>query len=240
MDYQVKIPAFEGPLDLLLHLIEKRELDITSISLAVVTDQYLEYIGHAEELNPDSLANFVVVAAKLLVIKSYALLPSRSPSVEEAEMADELTTALIEYRLFKRAAQELREMEEAGTRAYPRTGKPILPPPAPVFGAMAPCELLEALERLLSAAAETEEGPPLPRRIYTVAEKIDIIHNALTKKPRVAFTNLFSRGASRLEIIVTFLALLELLKKGQVNFEQPERFGEIHLLRPDFASASPQ
>lgn len=233
MDYQVKLPVFEGPLDLLLHLIEKRELDITAISLSQVTDQYLEHLGHAEDLNPDSLADFVVVAAKLLAIKSFALLPSRAPTEEEEEIANDLATALIEYQLFKRAAEGLRDMEETGRRTFSRRAKPVLPPPPATFGAMAPDDLLRALLRMLAATAEIEKPAPLPRRVYTVAEKIDVIQLALAEGSRVTFSSLLTCTASRLEIIVTLLALLELIRKGEVEVEQAERFGEIHLLRTD-------
>lgn len=229
MEYQVKLPLFEGPLDLLLHLIEKQELDITAISLAQVTDQYLEYLGRADELNPDALADFVVIAARLLVIKSAALLPSRAPTAEEEEVADELTTALLEYQLFKRAAEKLRSIEEASAHAYPRVAKPVLPPAPPTYGAMATHDLLEALIRLWHRANPADQPVSLPRLIYTVTEKIEAIRAALAEQPRVSFGNLLPEDASRLEIIVTFLAVLELLKEGSVEVEQAELFGEIFL-----------
>lgn len=229
MEYQVKLPLFEGPLDLLLHLIEKQELDITAISLAQVTDQYLEYLGRADELNPDALADFVVIAARLLVIKSAALLPSRAPSPQEEEVADELTTALLEYQLFKRAAEKLRSIEEVSGHAYPRVAKPVLPSAPPTYGAMAAHDLLEALIRLWDKANPTDQPVSLPRLIYTVTEKIETIRVALAERPRVSFGNLLPEDASRLEIIVTFLAVLELLKEGSVEVEQAELFGDIFL-----------
>jgi len=229
VEYQVKLPLFEGPLDLLLHLIEKQELDITAISLAQVTDQYLEHLNHAEELNPDSLASFVVVAAKLLVIKSAALLPSRPLSPREEEAADELTTALLEYQLFRRAADRLRSIEESGARMYSRVAPPPLTPVAPVSGAMEISELREALTRLWNRASDGQQAVRVPRLTYTVSEKIESIRLALAKQQRVAFSSLLSRQASRLEIIVTFLAVLELFKDGSIEVVQQGLFGDIYL-----------
>ncbi|RLC70356.1 MAG: chromosome segregation protein ScpA, partial [Chloroflexi bacterium] len=125
--YQVRLPVFEGPLDLLLHLIEREELDITSVSLAQVTDQYLTYLSLMEKPPAEVLADFLVVAAKLLLIKSRALLPQPpgSLSTEEEDVGEDLARQLIEYRRFKRVAESLRRREEAGLRAYLR----LAPPP---------------------------------------------------------------------------------------------------------------
>ena len=122
--YRVALPVFEGPLDLLLHLIERQELDITQVSLAQVTNQYLEYISQLREHDPDSLADFMVIAAKLLLIKSRALLPRppAPPSADETDgdIGEDLVRQLIEYRRIKHAAQWLRDLEAQGRQSYIR------------------------------------------------------------------------------------------------------------------------
>ncbi len=228
-DYQVKLPVFEGPLDLLLYLVQKRELDITAISLAAVADQYLAYIESVEQINPDALVDFLVIAAKLLVLKSFALVPMPNPSPEEEEIAQDLTAALLEYQLYKRAAEELRIREEGGLRSYPRVARPtlnIVPPLEKVQ-----IDELAALLRQIGDRETEEDGHiSVPERIFTIAEKIDTIQQHLAERAKVGFGQLLSQAASRLEVVVTFLAVLELLKRGSVEVEQERLFAEIYLL----------
>ncbi len=229
LEYQVSLPVFEGPLDLLLHLVQKRELDITAISLASVADQYLAYLKTMEENDPESIVNFLVIAAKLLVIKSWALLPSSDPSEEEEEMVQDLTAALLEYQLFKKAAEELRAREENDIRVYPRVAKPVTLS-QPILEKVPLEELMTALLSCIREEIEEDDDIPLPTRIYTIQEKVDIINRSLASESKVSFITLLSKAASRLEIIVTFLAVLELLKRGQVEVEQDSLFAEIYLL----------
>ncbi len=229
--YQVKLPVFEGPLDLLLHLIEREELDITKVSLAQVTDQYLEYISLLEELNAEVLADFLVIAAKLLLIKSEMLLP-RPPRVleeeEEEDVGEELARQLIEYKKFKAAAEALKQREEMGFRTYVR----LAPPPKlerPVqLGDVSLADLVEAVRRALNvhppAPSVSEVVSPIT---ITVAEKMAFIEEKLNKLGRVSFSHLLDQAASRLEIIITFLALLELIKLKGVEVQQERPFGEI-------------
>lgn len=228
--YQVKLPVFEGPLDLLLHLIEREELDITKVSLAQVTDQYLEYISLLEELNAEVLADFLVIAAKLLLIKSEMLLP-RPPRVSEEEKEDvgeELARQLIEYRKFKAAAEALKQREEMGFRTYVR----LAPPPKlerPVhLGDVSLADLAEAVRRALNvhppAPSVSEVLSPIT---ITVAEKMAFIEEKLGKLGRVSFSHLLDQAASRLEIIITFLAVLELIKLKGMEVQQERPFGEI-------------
>jgi len=229
--YQVKLPVFEGPLDLLLHLIEREELDITKVSLAQVTDQYLEYISLLEELNAEFLADFLVIAAKLLLIKSEMLLP-RPPRVleeeEEEDVGEELARQLIEYKKFKAAAEALKQREEMGFRTYVR----LAPPPKlerPVqLGDVSLADLVEAVRRALNvhppAPSVSEVVSPIT---ITVAEKMAFIEEKLNKLGRVSFSHLLDQAASRLEIIITFLALLELIKLKGVEVQQERPFGEI-------------
>jgi len=236
--YQVKLPLFEGPLDLLLHLIEREELDITKVSLAQVTDQYLEYISLLEELNAGILADFLVIAAKLLLIKSEMLLPRppRAPGEEEEDVGDELTRQLIEYRKFKEAALALKRREERGLRAYVR----VAPPPERFLGwaQNRPLDLGEvSLSDLVEAVQHAlDVRPPLPSVsevvapiTITVAEKMALIEEKLRKQRRVSFNRLLDQAASRLEIIITFLAVLELIRRG-IEVQQERLFGEIVIL----------
>lgn len=251
--YEVKLAIFEGPLDLLLHLIEREELDITKVSLAQVTDQYLEYIGLLVELNAGALADFLVIAAKLLLIKSEMLLrrPPRAPGEEEEDVGDELARQLIEYKKFKEAALELRQREEMGLRAYVR----VAPPPKlerpfgrkrsdaqdrPLdLGDVSLADLVEAVRHALDVR------PPIPSVsevvapfTITVAEKMALIEERLERHRRVSFNRLLAHAASRLEIIVTFLAVLELIKLKGIEVQQERLFGEIVILQKQGEVAS--
>jgi len=234
--YEVRLAVFEGPLDLLLHLIEREELDITRVSLAQVTDQYLEYLSLLEEINAEILADFLVVAAKLLLIKSEMLLP-RPPGVpgeeEEEDVGDELARQLIEYKKFKEAALELRQREEMGLRAYVRVAPlPKLDRPLEL-GDVSLADLVEAVQRALDVR------PPLPSVsgvvtpfTITVAEKMAFIEEILERQRQVSFNRLLAQAASRLEIIVTLMAVLELIKLKGIEVQQECLFGEIVVLLP--------
>jgi segregation and condensation protein A len=233
--YEVKLAVFEGPLDLLLHLIEREELDITKVSLAQVTDQYLEYIGLLEELNAEILADFLVVAAKLLLIKSEMLLPRppRAPGEEEEDVGEELSRQLIEYKKFKEAALELKQREEMGFRAYVRVAPlPKLERPLDL-GDVSLADLVEAVRRALNIRppAPSVSGVVTPFTI-TVAEKMAFIEEKLKRQRRVSFNRLLTQATSRLEIIVTFLAVLELIKLKGIEVQQERLFGEIVILLP--------
>jgi len=234
--YEVRLAVFEGPLDLLLHLIEREELDITRVSLAQVTDQYLEYLSLLEEINAEILADFLVIAAKLLLIKSEMLLP-RPPGVpgeeEEEDVGDELARQLIEYKKFKEAALELRQREEMGLRAYVRVAPlPKLDRPLEL-GDVSLADLVEAVQRALDVR------PPLPSVsgvvtpfTITVAEKMAFIEEILERQRQVSFNRLLAQAASRLEIIVTLMAVLELIKLKGIEVQQECLFGEIVVLLP--------
>ena len=237
--YPVTLPAFEGPLDLLLHLIEREELDISEISLMVVTDQYLRTIDLLEEIEPGALADFLVVASRLLYIKSRALLPKPAPPDDEDEedAGDALVRQLIEYRQFKEVAAQLRQREDEGLRVYVRTA-----PRPELERRLDLSDLdLDVLHRALRRALERiPDDPPMPRvKSYeiTVAEQIENVRSYVESVQRrnsdgaglVPFVDLLSRQATRLEVIVTFLAVLELVKQRELEFIQERTFGEIML-----------
>lgn len=234
--YQVRLEIFEGPLDLLLHLIEKQELDITKVSLATVTDQYLEYIGHLERIHAEILADFLVVAAKLLLIKSRALLPAPPGTGEEGEedVGDDLVRQLREYKKFKEFAKQLRAREELGLRSYLRISS--LPRLEPRLD-LSDVTLNDLLEAVRQALAVEPPAPPVDGMVkpvtFTIGEKIEVIEALLTRKGSFSFQRLLRRAASRPEIIVTFLALLELIKGHRVRVQQDKLFGEIVVSRAE-------
>jgi segregation and condensation protein A len=219
-------------------LIEKHELDITKVSLAQVTDQYLEYISRLHELEAAALADFLVIAAKLLLIKSQVLLPQPPPiEEEENDIGDELVRQLIEYKKFKEAAQELRQREERGLRAYVRVAPPPKLESTPDLEGITLDDLLEAVQQAL---AVTPLAPSVSNMVtpitITIADKIGQIEEALRRRGRVSFHRLLARAASRVEIIVAFLAVLELIKQQRIDVQQKWAFGEIIIT----ARASPE
>ncbi len=237
--YRVRLEIFEGPLDLLLHLIEKQELDITKVSLAAVTDQYLEYISHLERLSAEDLADFLIVAAKLLLIKSRALLPS-PPTVEreeEEDLGDDLALQLREYKKFKEMAHRLRAREERGLRAYLRVASPPhLERQLDLTGV--------SLDDLVAAVREALALQPPPGPVdevvapvaISISDKIAYIESLLAQQGSFSFAGLLRGAASREEIIVTFLALLELIKACRVRVQQERLFGEIFVLSAEEAA----
>lgn len=238
--FEIKLPVFEGPLDLLLHLLEKEELDITSVSLVQVTDQYMSYVHALEETNMDVLADFIAIGAKLLLLKSRALLPREVGVPEEGEedVGEELTRLLIEYRQFKEAASALREREDQGLRSYPRLGSP---PDAPLSLGLDRVTLRK-LSRIFSEALQRlpveEETGTIARHEVSVREKVEEILAALAQRGHLSFRRLVSTCRSRLEVVVSFLAVLELIKAQRVAAEQERLFGDIRLLPLDVAEAT--
>ncbi|MEB2333747.1 MAG: segregation/condensation protein A [Anaerolineaceae bacterium] len=233
LNYTVQTPIYEGPLDLLLDLIERAELDITAVSLALVTDQYLAYINASSDLSADEISAFLVIAAKLLQIKSEALLP-RPPAREagEEDTGQTLVDQLKLYKRFKEVGGWLLARQGANLRTHLR-----LAPPPKVEPKLDLTNL--TLEKLVAAAeaafAREKEKKPLavviaPPRV-TIREKIDLIATILREAQRVTFRTLVGGGASRLEIVVTFLAMLELIKRYRIDAQQDELFADIEINR---------
>jgi segregation and condensation protein A len=230
-NYTIATPVYEGPLDLLLQLIERAELDITKLSLAMVTDQYLAYIHQLTDLEADDVSAFLVIAAKLLQIKSEALLP-RPPVREpgEEDPGEALARQLIAYKRYREIAGILLQREEAGLRTYLR----VAPPPK-IEGNVDLTGL--SIDDIVTAAqdifadlnlADALKGVVPPSRV-TIREKIYNITDALRQHPNIAFKSLIEKGYTRLEIVVTFLAMLELIKRHLVRVTQEEIFGDISL-----------
>ena len=229
-EYSVNLPVFEGPLDLLLQLIEQEELDITTVALAQVTDQFLKHLKQIPEKPAAELAEFLVVAAKLLQIKSEALLPrppDRDPGEEDP--AEALAQQLLLYRQFKEAAAELATREKAGLRTYLRLAHepPVIDEQLDLGG----LGLTELRTAMMDALADLPEAPTLehaaqPPKIR-IRDKIRWIVDLMEREGHVSFNSLLSSAASRLDIVVSFLAVLELVKDRQVVASQAEPFAEI-------------
>lgn len=231
--YQVKLPLFEGPLDLLLHLIQREELDITKISLAQVTDQYLAYISRLEEVYPETLADFLVVAAKLLLIKSQVLLPRPDTLTlppDEEDPGEALARQLREYKRFKNVAQHLRDRATSGARAFVR----IAPPPKLACKVdLSDVTLLDLLAAMRQALANQLTEIPLPaipsEPTLTIGDQMALLRHRLTQEPRVTFSSLLTEARSRLEVVITFLAILEMFKAQEIVLRQEALFGEIFI-----------
>jgi segregation and condensation protein A len=231
--YHVQLAVFQGPLGLLLHLIEREELDITLVSLARVTGQYIEYLAALEELQVDDLADFIVVAARLLLIKSQALLPRPpAPVLEEAEQdsGEALLRQLLLYKQFKQAAQRLQERQDR--RSYVRL--------APLPRLETRIEHLEAvsLDELLAAARRAMQTRPPDSLVddvvapfnFTIDDQIQLISHTLARQASVSFNQLLTDAYSRQEVSVTFLAVLEMIKQLKIQARQDRMFGEIVIL----------
>jgi segregation and condensation protein A len=244
--YVVHLPVFEGPLDLLLHLIEKRQMEITTISLMAVTDQYLAYLQQweTENLPLGNMAAFVSIAARLLFIKSQSLLPQTSKDEvtgemeSAAEMAEELQRHLVEYKLAREIANHLRHREEAGLQTYGRSGllagiEAQLAWTPPTLLGLEAQSLALAFQRLLDLRAkENGNGAELlPIARVSVSERISEIVSWLSERSSVLLAEVVENEHSRLVIIVTFLAVLEMWKREQIAVKQEMLMGPIVLER---------
>ena len=233
-DYKVRLEIFEGPLDLLLYLIKRDELDIYDISIERITRQYLEYLEAFKELNIDLAGEFIVMAANLLYIKSRSLLPAdQQPPDEEAEEDDprwELIRQLIEYKKFKDAAAQLHDRALEQENLFARGGSSDLPMGRPLLlGEVGIFQLINAFQNVIKRIDARAELQEIFGENYTVSDKIETILARISEGASVRFSELFAERASRIEIVVTFLALLELIRLKQVRAIQPGEFGEIEI-----------
>jgi len=227
-DYQIRLPVFEGPLDLLLHLIEQDELDITKVALAQMTDQYMAYLVDLEQREAKELTSFIVVATKLLLIKSLALLP-RPPALptEAEDVGDELVRQLQAYKRYKEIASLLQEREKEGLHAYVRIAPVPRPEPQLDLGGVTLNDLLTTVQEALNAIPAPPAGEVVAPVTVTVAQQIAQIEGHLARQRQLRFHDVLSRTTTRIEVIVTLLALLELIKQSRVLVRQEEMFGEI-------------
>jgi segregation and condensation protein A len=235
-EYKVKLEIFEGPLDLLLYLIKKDEVDIYDISLERITQQYLEFMDAFKVLDLDVAGEFVVMAANLIYLKSRALLPAHvQPPDEEAEEEDprwDLIRQLVEYKKFKDAAAQLSQREVEQSNLFARMAEAAEPAPERPLGDVSVFDLINAFNKVLKRiAAKSEDLREIFEENFTVSDKIDLIMKLMGSDVPLKFTELFASAASRTEIVVTFLALLELIRLKQIRCVQEAPFAEIELRR---------
>ena len=237
--YKIVLPIFEGPFDLLFHLIDKNEVDIYDIPIARITEQYLEYIQTMQQLDLDVASEFLVMAANLLSIKAKMLLPKppkeENPNDDELGLdpRDELVERLLEYRKFKLVAEHLKDKEQLQGNIYTRPNDEemymhLFNEENPLEG-VSIFDLLEALKDVLNRVdEEVPTAREIPREEVSIRDKMREVLRRMVFHPNgLAFRELFIKSTTRVEVVVTFLAVLELIKLRKVNIHQSRLFGEI-------------
>ncbi|MDP6605343.1 MAG: ScpA family protein [Dehalococcoidia bacterium] len=237
--FMLQLPAFEGPLDLLLHLIERQELDITELSVLQVTEQYLTHLRSGDQINLTALAEFVAMGARLLLLKSRALLAPSGVVVdgEDEDAAGDLVAALQEYRRYRRAAEHLRDLEDQHRTAYRREAAPPEVPLPSGLDDVTLDGLVDLFREVLERLPEEEELAEVEREPIRLADRISSVVARLEREPRLPFRGLIAGAETRLEVIVDFMAVLELIKLRFLEASQPDAFGEIELVRLEGAAA---
>jgi segregation and condensation protein A len=238
---EIHLPVFQGPLDLLLHLIERDDLDITAVSLVAVTDQFLKAIHDGDSFDPQAMAEFVAIGAKLIYLKSRALLP-RAPVDDAEELEDddvgrELVDLLLEYKRYGQAADMLQQRQEAGVRVYSRMA------PTPILEnhdtglSDVTMEALCAIMMDVLARTPPEPKAVLPRDGITLVQCIGDFRERLRRHGKFSFRQMIAECGSRLEVIISFMAVLELLKNGECDARQSAAWGDIEVAASYVAAA---
>lgn len=233
--YSIKLPVFEGPLDLLIHLIRENKIDIYDIPIVLITGQYLRYIEMMKELNLEIAGEFLVMAATLIHIKSRMLLPpdEEAPPEEQEDPRLELVQRLLEYQAFKEASLELREREDEWLRVFyrvPLKEEEVEQEPELYLFDVNLFDLLGALKKIFDTAPP--EVVSITKETLTVKDKISLIMEMLENQETIRFEDLFKGDRTREQVIVTFLALLELLRLGLARAYQEKEFGNIWVINP--------
>ncbi len=232
--FVLQLPAFQGPLDLLLHLIERDELDVTEVSVFAVTKQYLSHLRSGEGIELSALADFVAMGARLLLLKSRALLPREGSDEEEGDEdgdAAGLVAALQEYQRYKRAAEHLHDLEEEHRTGYRREAAPPQVQLPTGLDSLTLDALVDLFREVLERLPEPEEQPKVEREPIRLADRVDFMVELLERDGRASFQRLVEGASSRLDVIVSFLAVLELIKVRFIEARQPDAFGDIELVR---------
>jgi len=225
---QIKLTQFEGPLDLLLTLIEEQKLNITEISLAQVTEQFLQYMRKLTDIRPNELSDWLVVASKLLVIKSRALMPSLRLSEEDEEDATDLAWRLYQFKLYKEAARMLDRTQKRNRQSWGRStafAQRVTFYPDPNAGRAALAAVMRHLASSLAAIATIPKK--VLEEVVSISEKISDLQKLIAVKTEMKMRELLKSASSKTEIIVTFLALLELVKQKILTVEQEAIFSDI-------------
>lgn len=235
-ELRIRLPVFEGPLDLLLYLIKKDELDIYDIPIERITRQYLDYLQFMKMLDLEVAGEFLVVASTLVYIKSRTLLPKDlQPPEEDAEEDDprwDLIRQLVEYKKFKDAAWQLHMKQLEQEKTYQRGAEVLVPERAAgsaVVGDLGIFDLINAFQKVLARVNQSEDLKEIFEERFTVGDKINTIQQMMATRERIFFEDLFIDVASRTEIVVTFLALLELIRLKFLRVMQADPFAEIEI-----------
>lgn len=229
---RLQLPVFEGPLDLLLHLIERNELDVTAVSLLAVTEQYMEQLRRTDRINVAALADFIAVGARLLLLKSRALLPHDEEAAvgeDDGEAAD-LLDALREYRRFKEAAEFLRDRDR-GHATYRRQATPPKVTLPTGLDTVTLDSLTELLREVLARMPEEEPAGEVRRDPVRLRDRMRLVVDRLERDGRTSFRALVESATSRTVVIVDFMAVLELIKSRYLAARQSEAFGDIDLVK---------
>ncbi len=234
MDYEVKLEIFEGPLDLLLHLIHKNEVDIFDIPIATITDQYLEYLDMMKALNINIAADFLVMASTLTHIKSKMLLPGLRDD-EEEDLTVEITRPLLEYMRFREAAEELSDRELLNRDVFSRHIPPYLEDKLKDEEAQLDVNLFQLMDAFKRIVEQRLPDAKLSVQLekWSVKDKMELIMSRLKQRGAMFFQEIFSKDRILSEFIVTFLALLELAHLGLIKIFQPTNESDIQLI-PSF------
>ncbi len=230
MTYHIKLEQFEGPLDLLLQLTEQDKLDITRVSLAKIADQYLAYIAEAKDITLAHLADFLSVASRLILIKSKALLPMLEFTEEEEEEIKDLEYQLAEYKKFKDASAKLALVFDSPKVSFSREGfvgfGTVFYPPAKIQAT----DLEKIFAKILGEIPVTEKlEQEMVREVLTIEDRIVHLQNTLRERVETSFSQLVADAKDKVEIVVSFLAMLELVKQRIIHVEQGELFSEINM-----------
>lgn len=234
MDYSIHIDQFDGPLDLLLHLINEAKIDIEEIFISEITSQYLAYLSELDRLDMDAASEFISIAATLLYMKSKQMLPRQEPDpAEEEDPGERLIRQLHEYQVFKEASARLYERLADASESFTKLPEDILLPPTEFVLTNASVEALRnAFDEILKRGTRNTHTGPEPIRAvradtYTVRRQIKKMRSALRTRKSFTFESLFESTADRMEIIVTFMALLEMLAHGELSVRQEKPFAPI-------------
>jgi segregation and condensation protein A len=233
VEYKVQFEVFEGPLDLLLYLVKKEEVDIYQVNLTRLATQFIEYVELMQELDIDIAGEFLVMAATLMLIKSRELLPRDqrpATTTEDDDTEDprwELIRKLVEYKKFKDAAARLQEFERRQEQTFPRQAPKLDFPAPPTRTDVSLFDLISAVSAILNRFQARPDTRDIFEDKWTVSEKIEHLRSHLDAGRRFRFSDLFGEATSRTEVVVTFLALLELIRLRWARATQDEVFGEI-------------
>lgn len=245
-EYKVQFEVYEGPLDLLLYLIKKEEVDIYEVNLTQLATRFIEYIDTMRMLDLEIAGEFVVMAATLMYIKSRELLPKdqqvqTESDIDEEDPRWELIRQLVEYKKFKDAAAQLQELEVRQESIFPRLPpklefdreQPVNKAEASIF------DLVNAVSNILKRFSEKEDLREIFEDKWSVSEKIDLLRRQITSRPRLKFSEMFEGATSRTEVVVTFLAMLELIRLRVLVALQSEEFGDIEIGRGPQSESGP-